>query len=280
MARMVNEFEFCRVTDATRVFGVVSTNALHSLSPVMHNAAFRASGLDAVYVPLQVDDFADFLEFAAALDIEGASITIPFKLDALRAATTVDAVGRAVGAVNTLRRHGHTWDATNTDVAGFLSPLDAAFGDLHGARASVLGAGGSARAVVVALREKGAVVMVHARRPEQAAAVTADLGAHDGSWPPMPGTWDLLVNCTPLGGANRRDESPLPGGPFDGRLVYDLTYGRGPSRIVSDARAAGCRTLDGLPMLVAQAERQFQWWTGQRPPAGVMEAAVRTQTCN
>jgi shikimate dehydrogenase len=72
----------------------------------------------------------------------------------------------------------------------------------------------------------------------------------------------------------------LPGGPFDGQLVYDLTYGHEPSRLVSEARAAGCATLDGLPMLVAQAERQFEYWTGQRPPAGVMEAAVRTRTCN
>jgi 3-dehydroquinate dehydratase / shikimate dehydrogenase len=280
MARMVDEFDFRRVTAATRVFGVVSTNAPHSLSPVMHNAAFRATGLDAVYVPLRTDDFADFLEFALALGVEGASVTIPFKVDALRAATCVDAEARSVGAANTLRRSGRGWDATNTDVVGFLTPLDAAFGDLRGIRASVLGAGGAARAGVVALRERGAVVTVHARRPDRAAAVTADLGARAGSWPPAPGTWDLLVNCTPLGGANLRDESPLPDGLFDGRLVYDLTYGHEPSRLVSDACAAGCATLDGLPMLVAQAERQFQYWTGQRPPAGVMEAAVRTRTCN
>ena len=280
MARMVEEFDFRRVTAATRVFGVVSTNALHSLSPVMHNAAFRAVGLDAVYIPLRADDFADFVAFATALNVEGASITIPFKVDALRAATSIDAEAQTVGAVNTLRRNALGWDATNTDVAGFLAPLDAAFGDLRQARASVLGAGGAARAVVVALRRRGADVTVHARRPEQATAVTADLGACTGAWPPAPGSWDLLVNCTPLGGANRRDESPLPGGPFDGRLVYDLTYGREPSRLVSEARAAGCAALDGLPMLVAQAERQFEYWTGQRPPAGVMEAAMRTRTCN
>jgi 3-dehydroquinate dehydratase / shikimate dehydrogenase len=280
-ARMVEEFDFCRVTAATRIYGVVSTNAMHSLSPVMHNAAFRATGMDAVYVPLRATDFKDFLQFAAALNIEGASITIPFKGDALLASTNVDEVARTAGAVNTLRRRDDGWDATNTDVPGFLEPLEATFGaDLHGARASVLGAGGSARAVVVALRDRGALVTVHARRPEQTAAVIADLGALDGAWPPAPGTWDLLVNCTPLGGADLRDQSPLPGGPFDGRLVYDLTYGRGKSRLLAEAEAAGCQTLDGLPMLIAQAERQFQWWTGQRPPAGVMEAAVRRRTCN
>ena len=279
--RMVDEFDFGRVTSTTRVYGVVSTNALHSLSPVMHNAAFRATGLDAVYVPLRAADFADFLDFAAAVGIEGASITIPFKGDALRAATNVDNAARSVGAVNTLRRDGDGWDATNTDVAGFLAPLSTAFaGELRGARASVLGAGGSARAVVAALRERGAAVTVHARRREQAAEVVAHLGASEGPWPPAAGQWDLLVNCTPLGGANRRDESPLPGGPFDGQLVYDLTYGPGRSRLLTEAGAAGCAVLDGLPMLIAQAERQFEWWTGQRPPAGVMEAAVRKRTCN
>jgi shikimate 5-dehydrogenase len=111
-------------------------------------------------------------------------------------------------------------------------------------------------------------------------ALVAGLGATAGPWPPAPGSWDLLVNCTPLGGANLRDESPLPGGPFDGRFVYDLTYGPPMSRLLQDAQAAGCATLDGLPMLVAQAERQFEWWTGQRPPAGVMEAALRKRICN
>jgi 3-dehydroquinate dehydratase / shikimate dehydrogenase len=279
--RMVEEFDFRRVTASTRVFGVVSTNALHSLSPLMHNAAFRATGLDAVYIPLRATDFGDFVEFAAAVGIEGASITIPFKGDALRAATTVDDAAQAVGAVNTLRRRGDGWDATNTDVAGFLAPLDTAFRrDLRGARASVLGAGGSARAVIAALRERGAAVTVHARRPEQAAEVIRQLGASEGSWPPAAGQWDLLVNCTPLGGASLRDESPLPGGPFDGQLVYDLTYGPGRSRLLAEASAAGCAVLDGLPMLIAQAERQFEWWTGQRPPVGVMEAAVRKRTCN
>jgi shikimate dehydrogenase len=86
------------------------------------------------------------------------------------------------------------------------------------------------------------------------------------------------VNCTPLGGASARNESPLPGGPFDGRLVYDLTYGPTESPLAREARQAGCPTLDGLPMLIAQAERQFAWWTGRRAPEGVMRRAARAAT--
>jgi 3-dehydroquinate dehydratase/shikimate dehydrogenase len=273
--RMLSQFRFHDVGPATRIFGVVSSTALHSFSPVMHNAAFAAGGIDAVYVPLQTTEFADFDEFASALGVEGVSVTIPFKGDALRAASAADDLTRQVGAANTLRRRkDRGWEATNTDVAGFLAPLEQAFGrPLAGARASVIGGGGSARAVVVALLSRGVHVTVHTRRREQAAAVTGSLGAEVGAWP-IPEGWDLLVNCTPLGSPTRRDESPLPGGPFTGQLVYDVTYGEGESRLLREAREAGCRTLDGLAMLIAQAERQFEWWTGQPPVPGVMRNAV------
>src|SRR5688572_1425694 len=272
--RMLSQFRFRDITPSTRIFGVVSSSALHSFSPLMHNAALAAAGVDAVYVPLQTTEFSDFDEFAATLGVEGVSVTIPFKGDALRGATRSDTLTRQVGAANTLRRLGDGWEATNTDVAGFLAPLENAFGrPLAGARAAVIGGGGSARAVVVALLSQGARVTVHTRRAEQAQAVTESLGVGVGAWP-IPEGWDLLVNCTPLGSPAMRDESPLPGGPFTGELVYDLTYGIGESRLVREAREAGCRTLDGLPMLVAQAERQFEWWIGRPPHPGVMRNAI------
>ncbi len=274
--RMTGEFRFRDVGSQTRVFGVVSRTAMHSVSPAMHNAAFDAAGIDAVYVPLTAADFADFDAYASAIGIEGASVTIPFKLDALRAARRTDELTRRVGAANTLRRGREGWEATNTDVDGFLDPLQAAFpGDLSHALAAVLGAGGSARAVVAALTSRGARVTVHARREERATEMAKSFGVPSGTWPPPKGSWDLLVNCTPLGGPGLRQESPLPGGPFDGRLVYDLTYGEGESALVREARQSGCRVLDGLPMLIAQAERQFEWWTGARPEPGVMKNAAR-----
>jgi 3-dehydroquinate dehydratase/shikimate dehydrogenase len=274
---MADDFHFFRIGPETAVYGVVSTNAMHSLSPVMHNAAFEAAGIDAVYVPLRACDFEDFLSFASAMGVQGASITIPFKLDALRAAKSADALTQSVGAANTLRRAGDVWDATNTDVHGFLAPLDAVFGTrLQGARAAVLGAGGAARAVVAALRSRGVHVSVYARRPEQAQQLAQSLEVSAGEWPPAAGSWDVLVNCTPLGGAGTRDESPLPREAITGPLVYDLTYAPGgPSPLLRDAKAAGALTIDGLPMLVAQAERQFEWWTGQKPEPGVMADAIR-----
>jgi 3-dehydroquinate dehydratase/shikimate dehydrogenase len=276
--RMVEEFGFRRVGDSTRLFGVVSTSALHSLSPAMHNAAFEAAGFDAVYVPVPAESFGDGVGFVEAMGFEGLSVTVPFKVEALQVAAAADALTRTVGAANTLRRRGDVWEATNTDVEGFLAPLEAALGEpIAGARVAVLGAGGSARAVVSALAGKVARVTVHARRPAQAQALATAFGVGMETRAPVAGSWDVLVNCTPLGGASLRAESPLPGGPFTGRLVYDLTYGPDESPLLREARAAGCRVLDGLPMLAAQAERQFEWWTGQRPGTGVMTGALQAR---
>jgi 3-dehydroquinate dehydratase / shikimate dehydrogenase len=274
--QMIEDYGFRRISPSTRIFGVVSTNALHSLSPVMHNAALEAAGIDAVYVPFQIHDFDDFLTFAEDMGVEGVSVTIPFKLDALRAAESSDALTQQVGAANTLRRRDRGWEATNTDVEGFLQPLGSAWGrSLDGVRVSVLGAGGAARAVIVALASKGARVTVHARREGQARELAHSFNVESRAYPPETGSWDILVNCTPLGGAARRQESPMPVDRLRGQLVYDLTYGAGDAVLIRDARDAGIATLDGLAMLVAQAERQFEWWTGRKPEPGVMETAAR-----
>ena len=146
-----------------------------------------------------------------------------------------------------------------------------------GMRASVLGAGGAARAVIVALMSRGAVVTVHARRSEQArksprrSARTSGRGRRRRD---RGICWSIARRSA---ARPRQTASPLPEGPFDGRAVYDLTYGREMSATGPRSQRAGCVTLDGLPMLVAQAERQFEWWTGQRPPAGVMKAAALSE---
>ena len=285
-ARMVDEFRFGSAGARAAVYGVVGNNVMHSVSPIMHNAAFAAAGLDAVYVPLLAADFADFLAFADALDIAGASVTIPFKRDALDASVDADELTRRVGAANTLRHTPAGWESTNTDLAGFLEPLESEWGGaagrglaaLAGTRVSVLGAGGAARAVIVALTAQGAHVTVHARHREKARVLAMSLGVDAGPWRPAARSWDVLVNCTPLGSVSAPESSPLPDGPFDGRLVYDLTYRRGASPLVQEARRAGLSTLDGLPMLVAQAERQFEWWTGRRPASGVMRTAAGVET--
>lgn len=271
---LLNEYAFRRLGSHTAVYGVLGRPIAHSVSPAMHNAAFRAAHLDAVYLPLEAASYDDFVTFAEAVGLSGASVTAPFKVEAFERADESDAVGRRIRSVNTLRRSDGRWLACNTDVAGFLAPLGATT-RLAGLRATVLGGGGAARSVAVALASAGASVTVSARRDEQAREVAALTGASPGDWPPRPGSWDLLVNATPVGTHPADGASPLPEGfVFDGRTVYDLVYNPPVSRLLSDAARAGCRTIGGLDMLVGQAMAQCEWWTGRRVPDRVMREAA------
>jgi 3-dehydroquinate dehydratase / shikimate dehydrogenase len=265
-------FRFDAIGRGTAVYGVVGRPIAHSLSPAMHNAAFAAEGIDAVYLPLEAADAEDFLVFAQAVGLRGASVTAPFKVS-LAGHAALDVEASRAGALNTLVREGAGWRGTNTDVEGFLAPLRPRL-PLHGVRSAVLGGGGAARAAAHALRREGATVTVCARRREQAQHIAASLDVQAAGWPPVPGSWDLLVNATPVGTAPGVDETPWPDARFDGRFVYDLVYNPPVTRLLREAEAAGCATLGGLDMLVGQAQQQFLLWTGRRPDAAVMRAAA------
>lgn len=272
-ASLVEDFAFRSLSPATRVYGITGGSVLHSVSPAMHNAAFRAARIDAVYLPLPAVSADDFRTFGRAFGLSGASVTIPFKVPLCDAVDEMDAVARRIGAINTIRVEEGRWIGGNTDAGGFLAPLKERM-SLKGVRASVLGAGGAARAVVVALAASGCAVCVHARQRAQAEEVAMLTAAGVGPWPPARGSWDLLVNCTPLGMYPRVDETPLPASGLSGGVVYDLVYNPATTRLLRDAAAAGCQTIGGVDMLVAQAGEQFQCWTGTRPPAGVMRDAA------
>jgi 3-dehydroquinate dehydratase / shikimate dehydrogenase len=270
---MTRVFGAPRAGGRTALYGVLGRPVSHSVSPAMHNAAFRALGVDAVYLPLPAVSFDDFLRFADAFDVQGVSVTAPYKRDAFHLARTVNDEEQRAGAINTLRRGTEGWEGRNTDIQGFLAPLFA-HGPLDGRRATVLGAGGAARGVALGLRDAGARVTITARRPDQAAAVADALGVESAPWPPAPGTWDLLVNATPVGTAPDTDRSPVAADRLDGGLVYDLVYNPPRTRLLADAAGRGCHTLGGLDMLVAQAHAQHTWWTGRHPPADVMRDAA------
>jgi 3-dehydroquinate dehydratase/shikimate dehydrogenase len=270
---LCEQYSFRSLAENTAIYGVVGRPIAHSISPVIHNAAFRAARLDAVYLPLAAADFEDFRAFAEALSIAGASVTAPFKVDAFAAAGEADPVSRRVQSANTLKRQRGGWIACNTDVSGFLRPLENQ-AVLQGLRATVLGAGGAARAVGDALVSAGARPTFCARRRDQAADIAKMTGAAVGDWPPAPGSWDVLVNATPVGTAPHVDDTPMPAGPFTGQLVYDLVYNPIDTRLLREARTAGCRTIGGLDMLIAQAQLQFDWWTGMRASERVMREAA------
>lgn len=271
-ARLLEDFQFRRIAPDAAFYGVVGNPIVHSRSPIMHNAGFAALGLDAVYVPFQAADADDFVRFARAVHLQGASITTPFKVSLLPYMDEIDPLAQRVGAINTLIVRDGRWVGANTDVEGFLEPLLARM-DLRRTRATVLGSGGAARGVAVALAGRGAEVTISARNTAAATAIVALVDGRVGAYPPPPGSWDLLVNATTVG-SRANPGNPMGNTSLDGTLVYDLVYAPQDTELLNGARAAGCGTIGGIEMLIAQAERQFQLWTGQRPPAGLFRRAA------
>jgi 3-dehydroquinate dehydratase / shikimate dehydrogenase len=272
-ARLLHEFRFRRVRGDSAVYGLLGTPIARSLSPVMHNAGFAALGLNAVYVPFDTASLDGLRDLAAALDVRGLGVTIPFKQRVIPLLDELAPSAAAAGAVNTIAIRDERWIGLNTDIEGFLEPLHQRNLTLPGARAVILGAGGAARAVAVALRAQGAAVAISARRSDAGAVAARAAGVGHCAWPPPSASWDVLVNATPVGSRG------VPGvafeGILDGRVVYDLVYDPDPTELIRRAAHAGCQTIGGLDMLIAQAERQFEIWTGQRPPHGLFAAASR-----
>lgn len=274
LAEMSEVFPQGAVSASPRLFGVVGRPIGHSVSPAIHNAALRAAGIDACYLPLAAADFDDFRAFADAMRLEGASVTAPFKRAALDVAVEREDLAARVGAANTLaRRDDGRWRARNTDVAGFLRPLEGIA--LPGTRVAVIGAGGAARAVLAGLAGLAGSVTVHARRVDAARGLAGEFGARATALPPLPGAWDVLVNTTPVGTWPDEDATPLSADLLDGGLVYDLVYNPPRTRLLREAAERGCRTIGGLEMLVAQAAEQFTWWTGCAAPVPLMRQAAQ-----
>ena len=271
---LLHEYRFRALSESTEIYGIVGGSVSHSVSPAMHNAAFASARIDAVYLPLPAADAADFVAFAHGIGLKGASVTIPYKVALHDRVDEVHAVARRIGAINTIKIAGGRWLGANTDAAGFLRPLQDRAISVRGMRTAILGAGGAARAVAIALTPGDAAITVHARNRAAAEEVAMLVSGRVGPWPPEAGSWDLAINCTPMGMRPRINESPIPAGQMTGQLVYDLVYNPPATRFLRDATAAGLQTIGGLDMLVAQAHEQFEWWMETRPPAGVMRTAA------
>ena len=275
-ATLLNRYRYRTIDAETEIYGLVGSPIGHSVSPAMHNAAFAALRLNGVYLPLPAKSADDFVRFGKAIGIKGASVTVPFKVSLFEHVDEVYAVARRIGAINTICVEDRRWIGGNTDASGFLSTLRGLV-PIEQLRVSVLGAGGSARAVAAALASSGGAVRIHARDQSKAEEVAALTSAGVGPWPPERGSWDLLINCTPIGMHPRVDQTPLPASELTGRYVYDLVYNPPMTRLLREAEVRGCHIIGGLEMLVAQAHEQFQSWTGSRPPTGVMREAALKQ---
>lgn len=264
------------LTSSTRLAAVLGWPVAHSKSPALHNAAFAAAGVDAVFVALPVPpaDLATVIRALAATGALGASVTIPHKEAVIAACTRVDPLAARCGAVNCLVFEDGDVVGHNTDAGGFVDALAEAGIDPGDGRAVLLGGGGAARAVAAGLDDAGADVVVVARRPD---AVTWCDAAPWGELATLLDGAALLVDCTSAGLAADTDQALADTVPLE-RLgstaaVATLVYHRA-TELVRRAAQRGLATTDGAGMLLHQGARAFTLWTGQPAPIAVMRAAL------
>jgi 3-dehydroquinate dehydratase/shikimate dehydrogenase len=282
---MIEVYRVKELDKDTAVYGVIGDPVSSSLSPYLHNAGFAAGAINAVFLPLLVQNLDEFIRRMVArttreveLNFAGFSVTMPHKRSIMRHLDAIDAVAERIGAVNTVRIEQGKLIGYNTDAHGFIAPLKAKFGDVKDARVAVIGAGGAARACVYALENEGADITVLSRDLRKAETLADEfrvkseqLTADHG-----PLATDIVVNATPLGMKGPlENRSPLTSEQLKGvKSVYDLVTRSGVTPFVADAEKCGAKTIDGLEMLISQGLRQFEIWTGREAPDSVMRHAV------
>lgn len=270
----------------TQVYGVIGAPVSRSLSPYMHNPAFHAAGIDAVFMHLEVKDLNRFIEEfipRSGLNFGGLSVTMPHKQAIIPYLSGMEESAQAIGAVNTVKIENGKLFGFNTDAEGFIAPLKQALGDLKGARVALLGAGGAARACVYALKKEGANVTVFVRNLEKDRALAGEFGVELEQFPvKMLAGFDIAVNATPIGmGAGEEDLTPISAEHLDDlTLVYDLITKPAETALLREAKERGLKTIGGAEMLIAQGLRQFEIWTGREAPAALMREKVLEKLSN
>lgn len=260
-----------------RVFGIIGDPVSHSLSPAMHNAAFRALGIRAVYGAFWVkrDDLAKALSGLKALNISGVSVTIPHKEEIMSYLDEVDNVAKAIGAVNTvINKGGRLW-GTNTDWLGVKKAFEERGINLEGKRAVVLGAGGASRAVIYALKEANIrEVIIFNRTWERALELAKSFSVEALPWEELPKTkGDIIIQATSVGLKSK--ESPVSEEIIKNfQVAMDIVYLPLKTRFLELAERNHLVVIDGLRMLLHQGAEQFKLFTGFEPPLEVMERVL------
>ncbi len=271
----INHVKTAADQSQTRLCGVLGHPVGHSLSPAMHNAAFRETGFNGVYLAFDVTDLLSAAAGIRALDILGVSVTIPHKVSVMEYLDECTPLAKEIGAVNTVINRDGRLTGDNTDGTGAVSSL-AAQTVIADRRVAVIGAGGAARAIAFTTRSHGGIVTVVNRSIKRgevlAAAVNADfipLAEFAGNG------YDILVNTTPLGMAPHTDAMPTDPARFEPEaVVMDIVYNPLETRWLQAAKKRGCTVVDGLAMFIHQGALQFELWTGQTAPRALMRSVV------
>src|ERR1044072_6532464 len=274
-----------RIDRQTQIMGLIGFPVAHSISPHIHNAAFAESDTDAVFIPFEVRDIDAFMRrmvCSASREIDwnvrGFSVTAPHKASVMKQLDWIEPGAGAIGAVNTVVVADNALRGYNTDAPAFLETLSARIDKLKNVRCAGIGAGGAARAVAWGLKGGGAAVRVCAGNNAKAQRMGDDFQVTISELAQANfKDFDVVVNATPPGtlGAQQSD-TPVQAEPLRGvRLAYDLVYNPLETRFMREAKAAGCETIGGLEMLIAQAVEQFKLWTSNEPNVATMRAAAQ-----
>lgn len=279
------------ISNKTKLFAIIGDPVERSLSPAMHNAAFRALGLDCRYIAIQVPKgtLADVVKAIRKLRITGFNVTHPHKVEIVRLLDGLDESAKLVGAVNTVKIERGKLIGYNTDGAGAVLALKREAGKLAGRRVVLLGAGGAARAIAFSLVKAGAKLTLANRTAAKARGLAAEIKRKLGVGVAVVSIKkraltdaikraDLLVNATTIGMAPNVNETLATAGMMHRKLVVnDIVYEPLETKLLREAKRAGARTVNGLGMLVNQGALALEIWTGKRAPVKVMEAAAKRE---
>lgn len=269
----------------TKIYGIIGNPVSHSLSPAMHNAAFRELSENSVYLPFRVEDVEAALTGLSGLNVHGVSVTIPHKEEVIKYLDEIDPVAGKIGAVNTIivTREGGEKKlcGSNTDWLGANRAIEQKL-DPAGKSIVILGAGGSARAVGFGLLEVGADIRLCSRTESRGRALAEDLGC---PWVSLSAAnslaGDALVNATSVGMDPGAGESPVAEQVLENfSVVMDIVYAPLETRLLREARRSGCQVINGLEMLLYQGVAQFELWTGRKAPIGTMRKTLYRLTGN
>jgi len=279
------------ISSKTKLFAIIGDQVERSLSPAMHNAAFKALGLDCRYIAIQVPKgtLADVVKAIRRLRITGFNVTHPHKVEIVRLLDGLDESARLVGAVNTVKIERGKLIGYNTDGAGAALALEREAGKLAGRRAVLLGAGGAARAIAFSLVKAGAKLTLANRTAAKARGLAAEIKRKLGVEVAVVSIRkraltdaikqaDLIVNATTIGMAPNVNETLATAGMMHRKLVVnDIVYEPLQTRLLREAKRAGAKTVNGLGMLVNQGALALEIWTGKRAPVKVMEVAAKRE---
>jgi 3-dehydroquinate dehydratase / shikimate dehydrogenase len=280
---LLNTYQAQKQDKRSAIYGLIGNPVSHSISPIIHNTLFREMNFNSIYVPFRVDTIGDFMREFRKLDIKGYSVTIPHKESVINHLDAIDPMAKKIGAVNTIVNMDGQLVGYNTDCEAAIKVLEdidqvcssALTKDVHlkGKKVTIVGAGGVARAIAFGLKERQAQITIINRNYARAQSLARDVGCIARKIDdPQAFDTDIVINATPVGMYPKINETPIDKDRLKpDMIVFDTIYNPIETKLLRDAKAQGCKTINGLSMFVHQAAAQFRLWTGQIPSVEIIE---------